>query len=91
MNEHRLGDWVQALVDQAEEIPEYGRHLHARKGAIGHTVHIDEEGFPTVYFERSGTSTLVDPLEITILCRADGTLITMPDSPVKFPLPKGAS
>lgn len=32
---------------------------HALPGDLGQVVHADDEGFPTVYFDRSGTATIV--------------------------------
>lgn len=41
------------------------RYIHAVEGDIGEVVHVNEEGLPTVRFERTGTSTLVGWGEVT--------------------------
>ncbi len=76
----RLGDWVQSLVKQVEDIPGIGRHVHTLPRGVGHVVDIDEDGDPTVFFERSGTATMVSPDSVVLLCHADGSRADTTDS-----------
>lgn len=74
---YTVGDWVQATRSIIEEGffdsdgVEHLRWEHAARGALGHVVDF-EEGFPIVFFERSKTTTLVDPAEVKFLCHAQG-------------------
>ncbi len=40
------------------------QYIHGAKGDRGEVIHIDQRGYPTVRFERTGTATIVDLNEI---------------------------
>lgn len=66
-----VGDWVQALEQIEEELPDGYLHTHTRVGGIGHVLSADVEGdrdWLTVFWERSGTTTDVQTSEIKRLC-----------------------
>lgn len=59
-----VGDIVQAKELIYEWLPDGSPHLHARPTDIGHVMHVNAEGWPSVWFERSSTETLVDPEDL---------------------------
>lgn len=70
---YNVGDWVQAVTEITEHEFNGGHWIHAEPGAIGHVMHVDpDDGGPFVFFERTGTSTYVEPDEVALLCHAEG-------------------
>lgn len=57
--ENKIGNPEAKFLD-----PEY---IHAIKGDLGTVDCIDSDGFPTVFFDRTGTGTIVDDSEIEIV------------------------
>lgn len=57
----QIGDWVQAKSEQTEE-GFNGERLwtHAKCGAIGHVMHIEEGFIVTVYWEHACSTSTVD-------------------------------
>ncbi len=41
-------------------------HIHAEKGDTGVIIHVEDDGWPTVRFERTGTATMVTPREVKV-------------------------
>ncbi len=68
----KAGDWVQATKKQVEEWDEGGAWCHAEVNGVGHVVEMTTETLAFVYFERTGTLTLVDVDELRVLCNAEG-------------------
>ena len=60
------GDKVVAVSEIVEEdFPEKGNtHTHASPDDTGTIVYVDDNGFPTVRFDKTGTATIVFPDEI---------------------------
>lgn len=67
-----VGDWVQATEEITEDnFPEDGEtHVHAEKGGVGHVLELLEECV-FVFWERTGTSTLVLPAQLLLLGPAE--------------------
>ena len=63
-----VGDKVVALCEIVEEdFPEKGKiHTHASVGDIGKVEYVDDNGFPTVRFDKSETATIAFPDEIKV-------------------------
>lgn len=75
MQRINTGDWVQALRTIREANFNFKPlWTHARPGDVGHVLDVDADGWPCVYWERSGTSTDVDPESLKVLCDAFGVL-----------------
>lgn len=67
-----VGDWVQAVRDVTEgDFLGHGVWTHASKGAVGHVLGVEADGSINVYWERTGTVTICDPVELARLCSAD--------------------
>lgn len=74
----QVGDWVQATEAITEDnFNGAGVWTHSRAGGVGHVVNI-EDGWPNVYFERTGTVTLCHPEQVRRLCNADASKLASP-------------
>lgn len=68
-----IGDWVQAVVSQTE--PDFlgeETFIHADPGGIGHVLDELPDGSYEIFFEKTGTITVVHGSELTRLCNAVG-------------------
>lgn len=54
---------VQTIIE--ESFAGHSQFVHALPGERGRIVEVDEDGVPTVLFDRTGTATIVDDREIT--------------------------
>lgn len=60
----RVGQRVKALIKVWDGGPDSGDFLHAEAGELGTVVHVEPGFWPTVRFDRSGTSTCVSDFEV---------------------------
>jgi hypothetical protein len=66
MRNFELGDWVQATSEIQDEDVQV-----AKAGDLGHVVGPVLDGWPNVYFERTGRVSICDPTEVKVLGGAD--------------------
>jgi hypothetical protein len=70
-----LGDWIQVTAEQIDEQDVDGHTLgvHVKRHAVGHVLNVAGDGWFDVFFERSGTISIVHESEIKRLCNANAT------------------
>jgi hypothetical protein len=71
----KVGDWVNVTAEEIDEQDTEGRSLGAlaKRNAVAHVLNDAGEGWFDVFFEKSGTISVVHESEIARLCGPDGS------------------